>query len=225
MHRTPYKFYILTLFLVGFFAYSPVAEARCTYKNAKVNVKQTREAVRLDRSFSANQLTATSSAPVAANNIVLGHGGGEMQIGGNIEFSVEGNAQQGYCPIVRQVNIEIIVRPMIKLASSLRPGTCEYNAVYQHEQFHVHVLDRAAQQAVQQIPSIINSHLRNLVRRDLRQGNSPQALNTYLQAEFSRTLSSINDQMSAHINNEQKKVDNPTEYARVQNSCSFDHVH
>jgi hypothetical protein len=200
----------------------PVAHAGCRFKPVKVRVKQVTRPVVLDRSFSAQALTTTSGSAVGKGHIVLGHGGGTMQIRGGLESSVQGDAREGYCLKIRSVDIEIEIMPKIKLANHLRPNTCEYKAVYQHEQFHVAVLGQTMQVAAQQMPSIVNSHLQQLYTNLSNSGSNPQYMNARLQAEFSRTLSAINTQMSAHMNSEQNKIDNPTEYARVQNSCAFD---
>tara|TARA_R110002124_G_scaffold287365_1_gene474302 strand:- start:237546 stop:238190 length:645 start_codon:yes stop_codon:yes gene_type:complete len=198
------------------------AQAACRYQPVNVRVKQITRPVTLDRSFSAQALTATTGSPVGAGSIVLGHGGGTMQISGGLESYVKGNARDGYCLKVKSVDIEIEILPKIKLANHLRPNTCEYNAVYQHEQFHVAVLGQTMQVAAQQMPSIVNAHLQQLHSNLSNGGGDPQYMNARLQAEFSRTLSTINNQMSAHMNGEQNKIDNPTEYARVQNSCAFE---
>lgn len=198
-----------------------VAEASCRFKAAQVDVRQTRLPLQLDRTMSAGGLTATSMSPVKAGNIVLGHGGGGMQISGTIEINVSGSPDRGYCPKVRRVNIGIQVSPVIKIANHLRPNTCEYNAVMQHEQFHVAVLDRTAQNAAQQIPSMVNAHLQGIFTRITQKNMNPQYMQAQIQAEFARTLSSINDQMSSHMDAQQRGIDNPTEYARVQNSCAF----
>ena len=123
-------------------------------------------------------------------------------------------------PPLKRVNIELQVAPSIKLANSLRAGSCEYNAVLQHEYFHVAVLERASQAAAQQIPALINAHLQQLYHNVASYSASPQRLNAQIQMQFSQSLASINQQMSAHMNSEQQKIDNPTEYARVQNSCA-----
>jgi|TARA_R110002126_G_scaffold13118_1_gene55778 hypothetical protein len=195
--------------------------ASCRYRAVSVDVRQVKLPVRLDKTHSANQLTATSGRPVAHNQIVLGHGGGGMQISGSLDFSIGGSAKDGYCPKVKNVNIELQVAPSIKIANSLRTGTCEYNAVLQHEQFHVAVLERASQDAARQIPSLVNAHLQRLYANVAAYGSNPQRLDAQVRMQFSQSLNSINQQMSAHMNSEQQKIDNPTEYARVQNSCSF----
>ena len=216
-------FYISMFLLLSALVLHPFgqAQARCSYRGAQVDVQQKKHALQLERNFSAQHLTATASVPTASGSIVLGNGGGGMQIGGSIKFTVTGSREEGYCPKIQRVNIELQIMPRIKLANTLQPGSCEYNAVYQHEMFHVAVLERTAQSAAQQIPDIINTRLRDVVARMGQNGHDSSYIHRHLQAEFSRTLSIVNDQMSAFMNSEQKKIDNPTEYARVQNSCAF----
>lgn len=215
--------FALALILCSFaiVAAQSAGAASCRFRAAKVDVKQVKLPLRLDKTHSAHQLTATSGRPVGQNQIVLGHGGGGMQISGNLDFSIAGSAKDGYCPNIKKVNIELQVAPSIKIANSLRPGTCEYNAVLQHEHFHVAVLERSSQQAAQQIPSLINAHLQRLHANVASYGNNAQRLEQQIRMQFSQSLMSINEQMSGHMNSEQQKIDNPTEYARVQNSCSF----
>ena len=215
------SFLVLAFVLGAALSVANPAVAGCSFRPVPVNVRQTELPLRLDRSLSSRTLTATSSTPVSAGNIVLGHGGGGMQISGNFEFTVSGNAEDGYCPKISKVNIELQVAPSIKMANTLRQGTCEYNAVYQHEMFHVGVLQRTAQSAAQQIPSIVNTRLQSAISRLRVSGTDKNVIHNQLQAEFSRILASVNDQMGAFMNNEQSKIDNPAEYARVQNSCAF----
>lgn len=218
------KRFFVCLALVGFFfaivAVSSANASNCRFRTAKVDVRQVKQPLRLDKTYSAAHLTATSGRAVGRNEIVLGHGGGGMQISGDLDYALSGSAQDGYCPKIKRVNIILEISPSIKLANSLRAGTCEYNAVLQHEQFHVAVLERTSQAAAQQIPALVNTHLQGLYTNIGAYGHNQQRLVAQLQMQFSQILASINQQMSAHMNSEQQKIDNPTEYARVQNSCS-----
>ena|GEM_PF-2465246 len=198
----------------------PANAANCRFRPAQVDVRQIKQPLRFDKSFSAAHLTATSGRAVGRNEIVLGHGGGGMQISGDLDYALSGNARDGYCPKIKRVNIVLEISPSIKIANSLQTGSCEYNTVLQHEQFHVGVLERTSQDAARQIPALVNAHLQRLYTNVAAYGYNQQRLIAQIQMEFSQSLASINQQMGAHMNSEQQKIDNPTEYARVQNSCS-----
>lgn len=147
---------------------------------------------------------------------------GEINVTGGYMFNTETYAALNkVCLYVAHVDVKISVDPTIYIAREYPKGSCQYNAVLEHEKKHV----RTDREIINKYTNIIVKAVNNTLKK-IGYGHGPYdvAQLPALQKQISGIIESVIGQFSANMNKErqllQSKVDSLEEYNRVDALCA-----
>lgn len=153
--------------------------------------------------------------------------GGEVQglavqpTGYTMKFAIEAIpvTSGGYCARVKEVEIRLgEIAPSIWVDPSIRPGTCRYNVVMDHERRHVAHYYAYLDEFRRAIPSLSRDFQRqNAV--SVPDGIKPDAAYDRLTSAFTAILASYNDQALRRMRAKDVAIDTREEYARLSALC------
>lgn len=188
-------------------------------------MREIRNSTEYIRSMSREQLTIMKQGD---NNkdwklesdtvFVQGLGGGELKLRGTISFSLYGNDRER-CIAVQSIEGEIITSPQIHIASNYPKGSCEYNAILEHEEKHVRVLRDFAREYKPRFAA----QLRRLAEKAGADGPMPRAQMKPAQARkheiIAGGITSYGQTIMRLLQQRQFALDTSSEYARIHAQC------
>lgn len=130
------------------------------------------------------------------------------------------NWKNVYCFWVTSADVEISYHQLdVNIASEYEPGSCQYDAVLDHEYEHVEVAQEIMRPYARQIEqaltslAIPTSHLPSVA-------NSPEDAREEVEAAFRRTLHPVRDKINRALEVNQAVVDTKENYRRTWRRCS-----
>lgn len=124
-----------------------------------------------------------------------------------------------YCFWVASADVDISYRQLdVIIASEYEPGSCQYEAVLDHEFEHVEVAQEIMQPFARQISVALTSlaiptaHLPSVA-------NSPEDAREEVEAVFRRTLDPVREKINRALAVNQAVVDTKENYRRTQRRC------
>lgn len=212
--------FLFTLTLVAFF---PVLSAQAQIKK---ECRGSVPAFYFKNTTSPTQYVQNQSSDILTQlhgetqqGAVGGLGGGEIGFKTESSFEIYQRSQEA-CVILKSVTVTFYTRPKIHIASDFPRGSCEFNAVLEHERKHVGVL----QAYVKERTPHAKSHIANIIRRikpaigpiHPRQVDKAQEA---MQKGLQSHIEAYNDQIMPELMKRQIAIDTPEEYARVTRQC------
>lgn len=123
------------------------------------------------------------------------------------------------CVALDKMKLSYRARPMVMISKEFPRGSCEFNAVVEHENKHVAVLRRMhkkyAKEFRDHVQDVILMAKPVKIRSPYEIQQAQEKIEKEIKANLDDFLERINDEM-AH---EQIKVDAPSEYKRVSKMC------
>lgn len=146
---------------------------------------------------------------------------GEIRVESRIRFMQEKYPARGAgCLHIDTIDLIVHVNPTIYVAREYQKGTCQYNAILQHEKEHVKTDAAIARQYAVTLKNAMAAHLRSA-------GHSygPYPLETLnnaqerIQNQIQALILRGNEQMTRERKAQQQKLDTIEEYNRVSAQC------
>jgi hypothetical protein len=107
----------------------------------------------------------------------------------------------------------------VNIASEYAPGSCQYEAVLDHENEHVEVAQRVMEPYAQLIQRALMSVEIPTARSPIAV-NSPEHAHAKVEATFERILLPVRDQLVRTLEEQQAHVDTPDNYRWTAQRCS-----
>jgi len=149
---------------------------------------------------------------------VLGTMQGDVDLRWFINFKVEpfGN---GNCFWVSVVDVELSYQQLdVNIAAEYEPGSCQYEAILDHEKEHVQVAQKILSPYAQQIQQALTTL--SIPTRDLPAlADSEEQARAQVQSVLRQTLLPVHDQMSRLVRERQADVDTLENYRRTWRQC------
>ena len=121
-----------------------------------------------------------------------------------------------------QVQITVDVNPVtVFVAAEFPRGSCEYRAIYEHEQKHVAVYQSFLYWTSQELARDVQA----VVGREFLTATSQDALYATADRLTKRVIANRIGEWLKNLERVQHEVDTPQEYARVAALCPFTQVH
>ncbi len=124
-----------------------------------------------------------------------------------------------YCLWAASADVALSYQQLdVNIASEYAPGSCQYEAVLDHENEHVEVAQRVMQPYAQQIRRALTSidiptaHVPAVA-------NSPEDVREEVEQAFRRTLLPVRDQLIRVLKEQQAHVDTVDNYRRTSQRC------
>lgn len=195
-------------------------------KQVRVSVNPSSERVEYDFTKSRNELQALeidTISPFAEGKVthVNGAMSGTIQIETQVQYQTETYRQLGMvCVYVDTLQVTIHYDPTIYITRDYKPGTCEHNAVMEHEKKHLKVDELM----ITKYAESIDRALRNDIRKEgFRFGpfttkETPQFLED-LKTHYVDLVEQEQKKLSAQRLKRQQSIDTLAEYERVAAIC------
>lgn len=149
---------------------------------------------------------------------ILGTMQGDVDLRWFINYKVEpyGN---GNCFWVSVVNVELTYQQLdVNIAAEYEPGSCQYEAILDHEKEHVQVAQRILSPYAQQITQALTTL--SIPTRDLPAlADSPEQARAQVQAVLRQTLLPVHQRMNQLVRERQAEVDTLDNYRRTWRQC------
>lgn len=128
--------------------------------------------------------------------------------------------QHVYCVWAADTDISLSYQQLdVNIASEYSPGSCQYEAVLDHENEHVEVAQRVMQPYARQIRQALTS-VNIPTPRVAIVANTPELAQAAIEDAFRRTLIPVRDQLIRTLNEQQAHVDTLDNYRRTWQRCS-----
>ena len=149
---------------------------------------------------------------------VLGNAQAGLELRWSIQYQVR-EWRNVYCFWTASATVEISYRQLdVNIASDYEPGSCQYEAILDHEFEHVAVAQNILQPYAQQIRQALTS-LAIPTAHLPATANSPEIAREEVEEVFRRTLFPVRDQMSQLLEQQQAEVDTIENYRRTWRRC------
>lgn len=165
-----------------------------------------------------------SKAQLGTSNIhgkraqILGTAQTGLELSWSINYQIR-EWRNVYCFWVANAEVKVSYQTLdVNIAAEYEPGSCQYEAVLDHEYEHVKVAQNIMAPYGQQIEqaltslSIPTSHLPSLA-------NSPEIAREEVEAVFRSVLTPVRDQMGQLLTERQGEVDTIENYRRTWRRC------
>ncbi|MBU6234518.1 MAG: hypothetical protein KGQ41_01625 [Alphaproteobacteria bacterium] len=197
-----------------------------TQKSARVDVRWRSETIKYDNTKTTadlNNRDIDSENPygVHVSTDVGGLMTGKMEYKSGIQVSsIRYPTAKVACFWIDKVVVDVVIDPTIQIASEHQKGTCEYDAILEHEHKHVAIdrkvvtdylerLRMAAAMAVQKVGMVGP-------KPDSTSEEYKKKMSDYVSAQ----VKAVADKMYADRTARQKAFDNKDEYDRVSAKCA-----
>lgn len=216
----------LALFLA--FGFSQGSPARADWacpsgqEAAEINLSRVLGKTKLYRTRDVNALTnmKNQEGGAARQGIhVNGLGGGKIGLEGQALFTVMQRGDEA-CIWLKGLNAKFFAFPTIHIANNFPKGTCEYNAILEHEKKHI----RALQDFHAEFAPKFKTALRRIASEVQGQGPfaaaSTETVQKDMNARINSGIQAFNDSIIPILEERQNQIDNPSEYASVEAQCT-----
>jgi hypothetical protein len=149
---------------------------------------------------------------------VLGTMQGEVDLRWFINYKVE-DFKGRKCFWVASANVSLSYHQLdVNIAREYEAGSCQYEAILDHEQEHVQVAQKVLSPYEQQIRAALTTL--SIPTRDLPSvADSPEQARAEVQAVFRRVLAPVHTQMNRLVRSRQADVDTLENYSRTWRQC------
>lgn len=218
----------MALFLGGTI---PQAEARSVrlscqeFSMPSVKVRMTEGKINIDHNHSHEELAGFDSQTISpyeahVRTRVAGLARGGIQLKSNIRVAWQTfPSHRRVCLWYDTIEWRLHFTPTIFMDKSIKRGSCEYDAVLEHELKHVDV-DR---KLIRKYRPKFEREIRKFVRKFGVAGPYPientEKMKDYLSDVLAQHLSKLEAEMTAERMQRQQAIDTLEEYRRVQNQC------
>ncbi|MCZ6510444.1 MAG: hypothetical protein O7A62_07635 [Alphaproteobacteria bacterium] len=218
-----FRRYLLAISISGVFFAASIQDAAAEEckspddaERFKVNVDVDAGVPNIQNHRSKAQLGGTNSH--GRRRQILGTMQGEVDLRWFINYHIE-DFQDGSCYWVASANVELSYHQLdVNIASEYEPGSCQYEAILDHEKEHVVVAQNILSPYAQQIRAALTTL--SIPTPDLPAvADSPAEARAQVQAVFRRVLLPVRDQMSRLVRARQADVDTRENYRRTFRQC------
>lgn len=189
---------------------------------AEISLSRVLGKTKLYRTRNSEALTSMKNregGAVRQGLLVNGLGGGKIGLEGQALFTVMQRGDQA-CIWLKGINAKFFAFPIIHIANNFPKGTCEYDAVLEHEKKHI----LALQDFHREFAPKFKTALRRIASEIQGQGPFPAGSTDRIQkdmnARINAGIAAFNDSIIPVLEERQNGIDNPSEYARVEAECT-----
>lgn len=171
---------------------------------------------RISNNLSKAQLSGALSHGRRRN--ILGVMQGDVDLRWFINYKIE-EYRDGICFWVASVDVELAYRQLdVFIAAEYEPGSCQYEAVLDHEKEHVQVAQSIMGPYAQQIYASLTTL--SIPTPDLPSvADSPEAARAQVNEVFRRLLMPVRERMYLVLRAQQAEVDTRENYRRTFRQC------
>lgn len=138
------------------------------------------------------------------------------------EFGTSGEALRGgkMCVFPSVINVFVgYTRPMIYIAKSLRPGSCEYNLVLRHEQTHQLINKKALDYFLPRFKAAAEKIALEIKPQKVSSSTEMASVTQKMTDEFAVRMNKVVAVFEKELYIEQGKLDNKINYSMEENIC------
>ncbi|MCD8497961.1 MAG: hypothetical protein LRZ85_07735 [Alphaproteobacteria bacterium] len=218
------KYLLILAFITGGFLGLPEAAYAdswaCPTKAPEIKLSRVLGKTRLYRTKDINTLTHmhTDGAANRQGMYVNGLGGGKIGLEGQASFTVMQRGDQA-CIWLKGIDAKFFALPTIHIANNFPKGTCEYDAVMEHEKKHIRVLQDFHKEFAPKFKTALRRIASDIPAQGPFDAKSTERIQQDMNARINTGIQSFNDNIIPILEARQAQVDNPNEYARVEAQC------
>ncbi len=201
---------------------APAAALTCPREPLVVTVELRALEPRIDRTMARAELTALSGGP-RDDTHTLGMYAATWTIQSQTQLQYlreEGPRRPRGCVWLSSMRVTVGIDPrVIRVARELRPGSCRYRAVVEHERKHQAVDDAVLARRLPWLRTHLEQALAGLRSESPRPDSALDAFGRTLMQRATRDVTAAWQEIVAERDRLQAEVDTPAEYARVHGQC------
>ena len=123
------------------------------------------------------------------------------------------------CVAVDKMHINFRARPFVFVSKEFPRGSCEFNAVLNHENKHVSTLKKVQRKYAQDFKKYVYDTILQVKPVKISSPGQLAAAQKKIEKQVNARLESYIEEIGYDLAREQTKVDSPSEYERVHNLC------
>lgn len=192
----------------------------CPAKAPEVKLSRVLGKTKLYRTKDIHALTHMHSEGGAVRQgvHVNGLGGGKIGLEGLASFTVMQRGDQA-CIWLKGIEAKFFAFPSIHIANNFPKGSCEYNAVLEHEKEHIRVLQDFHKEFAPKFKTALRRIASDIEPQGPFSAANAEAIQSDMNARINAGIQGFNDSIIPVLEARQAKVDSPAEYARVEAQC------
>lgn len=214
----------LAVFLTAaLFCFSTPAQAQswsCDGQDAEITLSRVLGKTKLYRTKDIHALTHmhNDGSAIRQGVHVNGLGGGKIGLEGLASFTILQRGEQA-CIWLKGISAKFFAFPSIHIANNFPKGTCEYDAVLEHEKKHIRVLQDFHKEFAPKFKTALRRIASDIEPQGPFQAVSAETIQGDMNARINSGIQAFNDSIIPILEARQAEVDNPSEYARVEAQC------
>lgn len=226
--RSLYRLTLFVLMLVG--SIIPLSKAQAGQgwscpgisAQAEINLSPVLGETRLYRTKDVEDLTRMKNpdgGAVRQGIHVNGLGGGRIGLEGQALFMLTQRGDQA-CIRLNGVNAKFFAFPTIHIANNFPKGTCEYNAVLEHEKKHIRTLQAFHREFTPKFKTALYRIAGEIDAQGPFPAQNAASVQKDMNARINAGIEAFNKSIMPILEARQNTIDNPSEYARVEAQCT-----
>lgn len=216
----PRLFILIIFFAFSLFPHMGLADNMCPNPRTNLVVQKVKKDVEYVHGMSIRDMTQIHTGSVRHRGpAIYGLGGGRVGLTVDMDFHTREIGNGLTCLSAHQVVGNFIAFPAIAVANDLRRGTCEYNAVMEHEKKHVAELMRFQDRYAPKFKSHLKKLLRTYAKPQVVPSSQAATAQARIKADIDRAVGQYFLQIAEILSDRQQKIDSAEEYRRVFAAC------
>lgn len=194
-------------------------------KNARVDVRWHSHPIKYDNSrtmadLNSSQIDSDNPYGVHVSTDVGGLMSGKMEYKSNIQVSsLRYPVSRVTCLWIDKVVINIVIDPTVQIAAEHPKGTCQYNAILEHEHKHVAIDRKVVTDYLEHIRQAATLSVQKVGMVGPKPDDTVEGYKKKMSDYISGAVTKVVDEMYATRTKRQKALDNKEEYDRVSAKC------
>ena len=192
------------------------AATLCSDEEPKVVVKLATSKTRYYKNHSAQTINSIHNSGGAGT--ILGLAGGPIEITTRGQFAIR-TLKGKACVQIKNIEVLFWAKPVIVIASNFPKGSCEYNAVFAHEQDHVRKTRRFLREYAPELRREAREIIETSRQRLVVTENRIEDAQKKLQEPIISRLALFQNKIMPILQSRQAEIDSPEEYKKVSDKC------
>ena len=176
--------------------------------------------VKYVRDVSSAELTSNHPELLKkGHHSIGGTGGGAIGLESDVRYEIKKLGKRG-CVRIKSIKGIFIAKPVIHIASDYRRGSCEYNAILEHEQKHIRVMKSFHKKYAPKIKKELRKVALQLQSKGIVPARDVKKRQKEMQSYIQQYVQAYTADIMQELDRKQKAIDTYAEYKRVAEKCT-----
>lgn len=201
-------------------ANAQAASFNCDTGAPFIQVHPITKSIKYVRDVSSAELTSNHPELLKkGHHSIGGTGGGAIGLESDVRYEIKTLGKRG-CVRIKSIKGTFIAKPVIHIASDYRRGSCEYNAILEHEKKHIRVMKSFHKKYAPKIKKELRRVALQLQSKGIVPARDVKKRQKEMQSYIQQYVQAYTADIMQELDRKQKAIDTHAEYKRVAAKCT-----